>query len=102
MKSVYEEGEELVEGVLVKRQEASDKNLREYEEYREGEVVSFVERTELARNLTVQIESNKNNIEIRRVKKKQMQNTHDYSLINNKSSLKQYKDQAAGYPMSTE
>lgn len=86
---MYEEGEELVEGVLVKRQEASDKNLREYEEYREGEVVSFVERTELARNVTVQKESNENNIEIGRVKK-QMQNAHDFSLINNKSSLKQY------------
>lgn len=36
VKSVYEKGEELVGGVLVKRQEASDYNLREYERVEAG------------------------------------------------------------------
>lgn len=67
VKSVHEEGEVLVGSVLVKRQEASDKNLREYEEWKEGKVVSCVERTELVRDGAVQKESSERNREIGRV-----------------------------------
>lgn len=40
-------------------------------EWKQGEVVSFVERTELVRDVAVQKESNERNLEIGRVESKE-------------------------------